>query len=202
MTLLCARELPRWLGGKESACQCRRLGMDPRGGEDPPEKEMATHSSVLAWDIPWTEEAVGYSPWCCTESDRTEQLNNNTPVCTALKCGPPSLVSSMTHGGNALSRVLPSCRRHTAAAPHRGMAGQDLNLVSLLRGGQTLQGCPVLTKLIRDLLVNQMSMDWLLLGGGTPFTLPSLVTSLAPNFVFHQCRFTLCPCLQDPSHWG
>ena len=26
------------------------------GQEDPPEKEMATHSSILAWDIPWTEE--------------------------------------------------------------------------------------------------------------------------------------------------
>ena len=28
------------------------------GGEDPLEKEMTTHSSVLAWEIPWTEE-----PW-------------------------------------------------------------------------------------------------------------------------------------------
>ena len=27
------------------------------------EKEMATHSSILAWRIPWTEEPVGYSPW-------------------------------------------------------------------------------------------------------------------------------------------
>ena len=26
------------------------------GGEDPLEKEMATHSSILAWKIPWTEE--------------------------------------------------------------------------------------------------------------------------------------------------
>ena len=26
------------------------------GGEDPLEKEMATHSSVLAWEIPWTEK--------------------------------------------------------------------------------------------------------------------------------------------------
>ena len=26
------------------------------GGEDPLEKEMATHSSMLAWEIPWTEE--------------------------------------------------------------------------------------------------------------------------------------------------
>ena len=33
------------------------------GQEDPLEKEMATHSSILAWRIPWTEEPVGYSPW-------------------------------------------------------------------------------------------------------------------------------------------
>ena len=33
---------------------------------------MATHSSVLAWRVPRTEEAVGYSPWGCKESDRTE----------------------------------------------------------------------------------------------------------------------------------
>ena len=30
--------------------------MQPLGGEDPLEKEMATHSSILAWEIPWTEE--------------------------------------------------------------------------------------------------------------------------------------------------
>ena len=29
------------------------------GGEDPPEKGMATHSSILAWRIPWTEELGG-----------------------------------------------------------------------------------------------------------------------------------------------
>ena len=29
------------------------------GREDPPEKEMATHSSILAWRIPWTEEPGG-----------------------------------------------------------------------------------------------------------------------------------------------
>ena len=29
------------------------------GSEDPLEKEMATHSSVLAWEIPWTEEPGG-----------------------------------------------------------------------------------------------------------------------------------------------
>ena len=29
------------------------------GWEDPLEKEMATHSSILAWEIPWTEESGG-----------------------------------------------------------------------------------------------------------------------------------------------
>ena len=33
------------------------------GREDPLEKEMETHSSILAWRIPWTEEPGSYSPW-------------------------------------------------------------------------------------------------------------------------------------------
>ena len=45
------------------------------GQEDPPEKEMATDSSTLAWKIPWTEEMVGYSPWDRKASDTTEQLH-------------------------------------------------------------------------------------------------------------------------------
>ena len=40
------------------------------GQEDPLEEEMATHSSILAWRIPWTEEP-GRS---CRESDTTERL--------------------------------------------------------------------------------------------------------------------------------
>ena len=40
------------------------------GREDPLERGMATHSSVLAWRIPWTEEPGGlYSPWGLKESD-------------------------------------------------------------------------------------------------------------------------------------
>ena len=35
--------------------------------EDLLEKDMATHSSILAWKIPWTEEPVGYSLWDCKE---------------------------------------------------------------------------------------------------------------------------------------
>ena len=33
------------------------------GWEDPLEEGMATHSSVLAWRIPWTEDPGGYGPW-------------------------------------------------------------------------------------------------------------------------------------------
>ena len=39
------------------------------GQEDSLEKEMATHSSVLTWRIPWTNELAGYSPWYLKESD-------------------------------------------------------------------------------------------------------------------------------------
>ena len=41
--------------------------------EDPLEKGLATHSSILAWRIPWTEKpGVGYSPWGRRELDTTE----------------------------------------------------------------------------------------------------------------------------------
>ena len=45
------------------------------GREDPLEKEMAPHSNILAWKIPWTEEAGGWvSPRGCKELDTNEQL--------------------------------------------------------------------------------------------------------------------------------
>ena len=47
--------LPQWLSGKESTCQCRRW-VQSLGQEDPLEKEMATHSSILAWRLLRTEE--------------------------------------------------------------------------------------------------------------------------------------------------
>ena len=41
------------------------------GQEDPLEKEMATHSSILAWEIPWTEEPGGLQSMGSEESDMT-----------------------------------------------------------------------------------------------------------------------------------
>ena len=51
--------LPQQLGRKEPTCQCKKcmqeVGVPSLGWEDPPEREMAAHSSILAWTIPWTE---------------------------------------------------------------------------------------------------------------------------------------------------
>ena len=43
------------------------------GQEDPLDWEMATHSNILAWEIPCTEEPGVHSPWGCTELDMTEE---------------------------------------------------------------------------------------------------------------------------------
>ena len=45
---------------------------DTLGQEDPLEEDMATHSSILAWRAPWTEEPGGYNPWDRKELDMTE----------------------------------------------------------------------------------------------------------------------------------
>ena len=56
------------------------------------EKEMATHSSTIAWKIPWTwKRLVGFSPWGCKELDMTEQLHF-TSLCYCL------LVKSLCRG--------------------------------------------------------------------------------------------------------
>ena len=45
------------------------------GREDPLEKEMATHSSILAWRMPWVEELGGLQSAGHKESDTTERLH-------------------------------------------------------------------------------------------------------------------------------
>ena len=45
------------------------------------EKEMAAHSSILAWRVPWTGALAGYSPRDSKESDTTELINNNNVHC-------------------------------------------------------------------------------------------------------------------------
>ena len=46
-------------GGSEVKASACNPGFDPWVGKIPLEKEMATHSSILAWEIPWSEEPGG-----------------------------------------------------------------------------------------------------------------------------------------------
>ena len=50
------------------------------GQEDSLEKEMATHSSTLAWKFPGQRSLVGYSPWGRKESDTIERLHSLTHI--------------------------------------------------------------------------------------------------------------------------
>ena len=58
---------------KESTCDAGDLGLTP-GQEDPVEKGKATHSSILAWRIPWTEDPGGQQSMGHKESDTAKRL--------------------------------------------------------------------------------------------------------------------------------
>ena len=64
----------------ENLTTMQETGVRSLGGEDPLGKEMATHSSILAWRIPWTEEPGGLQPMGLQESDRTEWLNHSNMI--------------------------------------------------------------------------------------------------------------------------
>ena len=55
------------------------------GWEDPLEKEMATHSSFLAWEVPWTEETARLQAMGSQELDTIEQLNHHHHHSTQLE---------------------------------------------------------------------------------------------------------------------
>ena len=65
------------------------------GQEDPLEKERATHSSTLAWEIIWIDELCleGYSPWGNKKLDMTERATLSLlSICTSTLCLPPMLL--------------------------------------------------------------------------------------------------------------
>ena len=61
-----------------NAGDTRDAGSVPRSG-NPLEEETATHSSFLAWEIPWTEEPGGLR-FRGSQSDTTWKLNNNNEI--------------------------------------------------------------------------------------------------------------------------
>jgi len=102
---------------------------------------MATHTSILAWKIPWTEEPGGYTPWGLKESDTTEQLHFHFHFLfyRGGNCEPPPclLVSSIwSLRKMSFSQVPPSSENHmqrdidsrtTAVAYKKGSKKWKLN---------------------------------------------------------------------------
>ena len=87
---------PGWPSGKEYVCQGRKHGFGPWGWDDTLEEEMGTHSSILAWEIPQTEETDGLQFMGSQELDTTERVKSspdldassklkNTPVLALTK---------------------------------------------------------------------------------------------------------------------
>ena len=76
----------QWLKKKKICLPMEETQVGSLGGEDPLGREMATHSSIHAWEIPWTEESGGLQ----SMGLQTTRLNNKEYLPT------PSAVSSLT----------------------------------------------------------------------------------------------------------
>ena len=99
-----------FLGASDSK-ECRRPQVQSLSWEDPLKKDVATHSSILAWEIPWTEEPGGL-PSMGSESDtlisvhkRHLSLFLSTYLSVYLLvplsvCLPPFLMPFQSTGGN------------------------------------------------------------------------------------------------------
>ena len=51
--------MAQWVKNLPAMQETQEMQLPSLGQEDPLEKEMAAHSSILAWEIPWTEEPGG-----------------------------------------------------------------------------------------------------------------------------------------------
>ena len=88
------------LGGKESICQAEDTGSIPVI-KDPLEKGMATHSSILAWEIPWTEEPAGI------QSTGSQRVRHDL----ATKQQVPMTVTSSMMFNYSLTKLPKDCNR-------------------------------------------------------------------------------------------
>ena len=88
------------------------MGLIPETGRSP-EKEVATHSSILSWEIPWMRRLAGYTLGVAKESDTTQRLSNSFHSATSLH--------QLNSAGDEQSAV-PGVEESTASKPHRAPA--------------------------------------------------------------------------------
>ena len=84
------------------------------GWEDPLKKGMATHSSILAWRIPWTEEPGGL---LCRGSQSQTQLTNNTFFTTPSHLQSTSAVNKARRGGGLQKLPTPPTQNPAILGP-------------------------------------------------------------------------------------
>ena len=128
--------LKRSLSGS-AGLPMKEMWVQPLGREDPMQKEMVTHSSILAWEIP-QRSLAGYSPWGHKVSGMTEHVHTTTTTLPWRTTGTP-------HKG------FPLPQRSQAASP--GMvAGSLFTKPKLSLAGGSLLECPGLRAKVRALL--------------------------------------------------
>ena len=71
-----ASQMAQWLRICLSIQEMQEPQVQTLGREDPLDKEMPTHSSILAWEISWTEEAGRLQSWDHKELDTTDVLTS------------------------------------------------------------------------------------------------------------------------------
>ena len=115
-------------------------------GEDPLEKAKATHSSILAWEIPWTEEPACFTPQGHQESDTTERLTHvhiSPPFRTSLPNATPP------HPSSSSQSTKPNSRWYTAGS----------HQVCFVHGSVCMWAPPVV-QTIKNLPATQETRAW------------------------------------------
>ena len=132
------------------------------GREDPLEKEMATHSSILAWRIPWTEELGGLQSTGHKELDMTERLHFHF-----LSYSDPTTLASLhflryrSPASGSLHKLLPFLRMYLfpAHSDIRFQFKNHLKYVYIIY----LFGCLSVSCGMQDLLLIQMGFSLVVL---------------------------------------
>ena len=98
--------LPRWLRCWRTHLPMQETQVQSLSQEDPLEEKMATHSSILAWRIPWTEEPAGLQS---IGSQRVEH-NWSALACTLTTELTNSLLSSVSLGSDTTEHAHATCQ--------------------------------------------------------------------------------------------
>ena len=80
----CVSQVAQWWNNMPAMQETQETRVWSLGWEDPLEKEIASHSSILAWEIPWTEEPGGLQ-FMGSQRDTTEWLTLHSPSFSVIR---------------------------------------------------------------------------------------------------------------------